>query len=148
VIHRICRALSCVVFGSAVLAALGCQKEREFAEVEGTIKLEGKPIAGIEVLFLPDAEKGNKGNTSSGMTDKDGRYRIRNDRDQKDGTVLGAHRVVLIDSYANRDPSGLSNPPSRIPAEYADAGQTPLKDVEITSGKQTHDFNLPKPPKK
>lgn len=143
--ERVCWGVLSLVVALTSLSSGGCQKPREFAEVEGTITVEGKPIAGIEVLFLPDPEKGNPGNTSAAMTDKQGKYRLRNDRDEKDGTVLGSHRVLLIDSYANKDPSGLNNPPSRIPIEYADAGRTPLKDVVIASGKQKLDFDVPRP---
>src|SRR5262245_52404707 len=145
--HRVRWGLPFVVFGLVSLTPLGCQRPREFAEVEGRVTREGRPLAGIEVLFLPDPGQGNPGNTSAGVTDKDGRYRLRNDRDGKDGTVLGPHRVLLIDSYANRDPTGFSNPPSRIPVEYADAGQTPLKSVVVASGKQSLDFDVPKPNK-
>lgn len=115
---------------------------REFAQVEGTVTMNGKPVEGIEVLFLPDPEKGNKGNTSMGFTGKDGRYQLHNDRDGKDGTVLGVHRVLLIDSYANKDPAGLANAKSRIPTTYAEAAKTPLRDVEIKPGKQRLDFDV------
>jgi hypothetical protein len=142
VTDRLRRVLPAVVFGLAVLTPFAGCGRREFAEVEGVVTLNGKAIAGIEVHFLPDPEKGNRGNTSSGLTDRQGRYRLRNDRDDKDGTVLGMHRVLLIDSYANRDPAGLTNKPSRIPTAYAEAAQTPLRDVEIKPGKQQLDFEV------
>jgi hypothetical protein len=141
--HRVRRFMPFVVFGLVSITSLSCQPRREFAEVEGVVSLAGKPVAGIEVLFLPDPEKGNQGNTSSGLTDKQGQYRLRSDRDGKDGTVLGPHRVLLIDSHANRDPAGLNNPPSRIPVEYSDAGKTPLKGIDVVPGKQTFNFDVP-----
>src|SRR5262245_17159612 len=105
-----------IIVGCVALTILpGCARPREFAEVEGVVTMNGKPLAGIEVPSLPDPEHGNAGNTSIGLTDAQGRYRIHNDRDKKDGTVLGSHRVLLIDSYANTDPAGLANKPSRIP---------------------------------
>jgi hypothetical protein len=135
-----------IVVGCVALATLaGCAKPREFAEVEGVVTLKGQPIEAVEVLFLPDPEKGNTGNTSTGLTDKQGRYRLRADRDNKDGTVLGFHRVLLIDSYANRDPAGIANKPWRFPDHYGEASKTPLRDVEIKPGKQQLDFDIKGP---
>jgi hypothetical protein len=145
VTNRLRWGTSMIVGCVALTALAGCAKPREFAEVEGVVTMNGKPLAGIEVLFLPDPEHGNAGNTALGLTDKEGRYRLHNDRDKKDGTVLGVHRVLLIDSYANTDPAGLANKPSRIPTHYAEAGSTPLRNVEIKPGKQQLDFDIKGP---
>jgi hypothetical protein len=142
VTNRLRWAMLLMVRCTALALLAGCAKPREFAEVEGVVTMNGKPLEGIEVLFLPDPEFGNAGNTSIGLTDRQGRYRIHNDRDKKDGTVLGIHRVLLIDSYANTDPAGLANKPSRIPTHYAEAGSTPLKNVEIKTGKQELNFEV------
>jgi len=44
--------------------------------------------------------------------------------------------------YANTDPAGLANKLSRIPTHYAEAGSTPLKNVEIKPGEQQLDFGV------
>jgi hypothetical protein len=127
-----------------LILTAGCG-QREFAEVEGTVTLDGQPLADIEVVFLPEVEKNNRGNPSSAYTDEQGRYKLRSERDGKDGTVLGPHRVVLIDVRAQPDPLGTPAPKSRLPENYSSTAQTPLRDIEVVSGKQTFDFNIPKP---
>jgi hypothetical protein len=116
----------------------GCGGGREFAGVEGTVTLDGKPIADVRVMFVPDALKGNKGNTAEGVTDAQGRYRLRAGRDEKDGTVLGVHRVFFVDTLAY--PGSGKKP--RFPDEYSEALQTPYQDIDVKPGHQTLDFNL------
>jgi len=140
------------------LLAIGCGG-REFAEVEGQITLEGKPLADVEVLFLPDPIKGNRGNNASAFTDTEGNYKLMAPRDQRTGTVLGPHRVAITDltmvvdttgagdvGKANRaPPSGPSMPgtkPRRFPKEYGDPLDTPFQEIEIVSGKQVCNFEL------
>jgi hypothetical protein len=136
----------------------------EFAEVEGTITLDGKPLAEVEVQFLPDPEKSNPGPTASAYTDPDGRYKLRCEKMRKDGAILGLHRVCVIDITAIAPPGGLALPPgtkgppgqmdtamaprgdkpklSRVPSRYTDPRQTPLRDVEVEPGAHTLDFDL------
>src|SRR5262245_56766710 len=139
----------------AVVAALsaGCSG-REFAEVEGTVTFDQKPLAEVQVVFVPDVVKGNKGNNASAFTDAQGHYRLRAERDGKDGTVLGPHRVYFVDLTAVPDLTGIPPPPGQ-PARRSGPGlplrsprvitallETPFKAIEIKSGKQTLDFDL------
>ena len=141
----------------AAVCAAGCGG-REFAEVEGRVTLDGRPLADVEVVFLPDPTKGNRANNASAFADADGRYRLRAERDGRDGTVLGPHRVVVIDLLMVPDLINVGKPraageaalplpampgtkPRRFPTAYGDAADTPLH-VEVHSGKQTLDFDL------
>jgi hypothetical protein len=136
------------------VSALGCGSAREFAEVEGTVTFDGKPLTEVQVVFVPDVVRGNKGNNASAFTDAEGRYRLRAERDQRDGTVLGPHRVYFVDLTAVPDLTGMPPPPGqpvrrsgpglplRFPKVYTDLLETPFKDVEIKSGKQTFNFDL------
>jgi hypothetical protein len=134
----------------------GCSG-RQFAEVEGTVTLDGKPLDEVEVVFVPDSLKGNPGNNASAYTDAQGHYKLRSERDQKDGTVLGPHRVILIDLPAQPDlRPGSALPPGeaartpmpskpktrRFPVRYEDTQLTPFKEVEVKPGKQTLDFDV------
>ncbi len=139
------------------LFAIGCGG-REFAEVEGQITLEGKPLAEVEVLFLPDPAKGNQGNNASAFTDAQGHYTLLAPRDQRVGTVLGPHRVAITDltmvvdttgagdvGKARGPSSGPTMPgtkPRRFPREYGDPMETPFQEIEIVSGKQVCNFEL------
>jgi hypothetical protein len=118
----------------------GCSR-REFAAVEGTITLDGKPLGGVEVVFLPDPEKGNLGNRASAYTDESGHYKLRCGRDNQDGTVLGPHRVCIRD-IAVADEAGKVVKPSRVPTSYADPAQTPFRAVEVKPVKQTLNFDV------
>jgi hypothetical protein len=150
------RAVVAALIAVGAAAAGGCSG-REFAEVEGQVTLDGKPLTDVEIVFMPDSTKGNKGNSASAYPDADGRYRLQTPRDNRAGTVLGPHRVVVIDLSAIA-PLGGGAPPApgganapatrsgaksrRFPQKYGDVADTPFKDVEIKSGKQTLDFDL------
>jgi hypothetical protein len=139
---------------TVALLQVGCNSAREFAEVEGTVTLNGKPLTEVQVVFAPDATKGNKGNNASAFTDAQGHYRLRAERDQKDGTVLGPHRVYFVDLTAVPDLTGEAPAPGqaarrkgpgiplRFPRVYTDILETPFVDVEVKPGKQTLDFDL------
>jgi hypothetical protein len=120
--------------------AAGCGR-REFAAVEGTVTLDGKPLGGVEVVFLPDPEKGNLGNRASAYTDENGHYRLRCQRDKRDGTILGPHRVCIRDLVTFPDEAGQTRPP-RVPPSYADPAQTPFRAVEVRPVGQTLDFDV------
>jgi hypothetical protein len=134
------------VLGAGLAALAGCGG-REFAEVEGLITLNGQPLPDVEVVFLPDPELDNPGPRAGAYTDARGRYRLHVERPPREGTVLGPHRVCIIDIAALPSPVGGPNPAekpkvSRVPLEYNTAAKTPIRHVEIKPGKQTLDFNV------
>lgn len=139
------------------LPSAGCHSEPEFAEVEGVVTLNGKPLSNVEVVFLPDPELGTSGPRAASYTDEHGRYRLRCERPEKIGTVIGSHRVCIHDITAIPDPPDLASedahsalstapagPPrkSRVPLEYGDVSRTPLRNVTIDSGKQLFNVDL------
>src|SRR5262249_17691843 len=108
-------------------------------------------------------DKGNSGPTATAFTDNEGHYRLRCDKLDKDGTILGPHRVCILDTTFFGPPPGMTgvfgpkgppSPPgtrpmastkpkvSRVPSEYADPAKTPFRDVEVKSGAQVLDFNV------
>jgi hypothetical protein len=96
--RRLHVGLACfaVVYGS------GCSRGPELVEVEGTLKLRGKPLANVMVSFIPDTEQGTAAPCSTGMTDGQGRYSLMCDqpdkpgRPYKPGAVLGKHRIIVL----------------------------------------------------
>jgi hypothetical protein len=135
--------------GFALLAALavGCNRGPKFAEVEGTVRMNGKPLANVRVEFLPDPEKGTKGPPASGVTDANGRYELKLD-DQRPGAVVGHNRVLLHDlaPYENLPPGRLPDSyklkPSRLPPQFFDASRTPLQKEVKEGGRQTIDLDV------
>jgi hypothetical protein len=140
--------------------AVGCSRGREFAEVEGVVTLDGRPLDGVEVVFLPDAEKGTNGPRAAAFTDAQGHYKLHSDKVNKDGAVLGLHRICIRDiTYiaavglpvmrASRPPAELTPPDaeggkakrSRVPPPYTSPSETPLH-IEVKPGRQTHDIEI------
>lgn len=115
------------------------------ASVEGTVTLAGRPLADVEVQFIPDPALGTRGPPASAYTDAAGKYRIV--ADGTAGVVVGRHRVCLNDATLMMPGGGEGGERagprrSRLPAEYSDATRTPFKDVEVQPGTQTRDFAL------
>jgi hypothetical protein len=153
-----------VVLAALLIALAAWGRGPEFALVEGTVTLDGRPLGSVEVIFLPDPERGNPGGpTSTAYTDDQGRYRLYCDKARKEGTILGAHRVCISDITAiaplgppqlpglpgphgqpgNEAPPRAEKPKlSRVPLRYNDPRQTPFRDVEVKPGAQTFDFNV------
>jgi hypothetical protein len=112
---------------------------------------DGEPLAEVEVVFLPDPEKGNFGPHAAAYTDAAGHYRLRCEALDADGAVVGPHRVIVRDIAALPDPPGAPRGPrakagrpkaSRVPLAYTQPATTPFRDVEVHPGHQTRDFEL------
>lgn len=138
--------------------AAGCSRGPEFVEVEGVVTLAGKPLPEVEVVFLPNSEKGNTGPRAAAYTDPRGHYKLHCDQAHRDGTVVGPTRVCIIDITAvaslatmpgMRMPGELALPEakaekgkvSRVPADYQSPTRTPLH-VEVEPGQQTLNFDI------
>lgn len=123
-----------------LLSALtvGCGKT---AVVKGRVTLDGHPVAGATVLFVP--EDGNAGRPASGMTDDDGNFRLTTYRPD-DGAVPGTYRIVVSKTKAFPEPdpkhtgkqraldrvarkNAHKNEKRLIPALYSDPAKTTLR---------------------
>lgn len=78
---------------SGLLLVVGCGKSSEFplAPVSGTVTQNGNPLAGVNVMFMPES---GKGAPSGGLTDASGKFSLQYNNGQS-GAVLGQHRVVI-----------------------------------------------------
>ena len=74
----------------SLLAATGCSG-RGFAEVTGTVRVDGKPLPGAFVTFTPE-EAGTQ--RSVGSTNAEGRYRVIRPG-SKFGAALGVNKVSV-----------------------------------------------------
>jgi hypothetical protein len=70
------------------------------AEVEGIVKMGGKPLSNVRVQFMPDPNKGTAGPISAAATDEQGHFKLTC-ADQRSGAVVGFHRVVITDMNVN-----------------------------------------------
>ena len=119
-----------------VMSVLGCggggaDDQPDLGLVTGTVTLDGKPLAGVEVLFLPTG-----GRPSQGNTDDAGKYELAYTRDAN-GAVLGKHTVQISTVF---DPDA---PPSdsavKVPEQY---GEQSTLTAEVVAGENTFDFKL------
>src|SRR6185369_144373 len=79
----------------AVLLFGGCSGNEKLAPVSGSVKLNGKAVADVEVIFQPIAgETANApGPAAFGVTDAEGRYKLKVVGEDKAGATIGKNHV-------------------------------------------------------
>ncbi len=110
-----------------VLAAFpGCGSGDSIAKVEGTVTLDGKPLADIRVNFQPENKSDEGAMGSFGLTDAAGKFGLQMSDGKGQGAAVGRHHVTLADKLAedaeDSDAGIRKGPKSRIPARYAREG--------------------------
>jgi len=126
----------------------GCGDGLVLVPVEGTVLLDGQPLAYKSLLFLPEGETG--GNGAGGFTDGDGNYKLNavvfGATTDRPGCPPGTYRVVVSeptipisakdftsdsDTDSGDEPVAavgpVSEPPAQgVPRTYTTAKSTPL----------------------
>lgn len=137
----------------------GCGGPGKPVKVQGTITLDGQPLAGATITFMP---MGN-GRSASGRSDADGHFRLGT-YETEDGALPGEYRVVVTmdeadqrhfgenpEEFSNQDklearmsmsPKGKRKATqakkaavSPVPTIYGDVKRTPLREVVPPPGK-------------
>ena len=138
-----------------IFTTAGCGTAKA-TKVEGVVTLDGKPLPGATVSFMPVGE----GRPASGRTDSDGSFRLTTFATD-DGALPGTYKVVVMvqdadDKLVGRSPgtfteeekresrmtmtpkgkkmAALKKPRSTLPKIYSDVKQTPLQQVVPPSG--------------
>ena len=140
----------------ALTLLFGCGRHPPPATVEGTLRLNNKPLDNCLITFLPEPGQGAKGPHSTGVTDRQGAYRVRFDSRQE-GAAVGRHRVTVQDLSASSgvvrrdhgtvdaDVNENAPPPpvrrSRVPQRYMSPNDTPLR-KEVKPGHQVIDLEI------
>jgi len=114
----------------------GCGGTRsDLAKVTGQVKLDGQPLAGAQVQFVP---LGGKGVVSLGRTDDQGRYEQSASR-SADGAAVGVNQVKIT-TYESEDNGGKLSPvPERVPTKY---NTTTELTITVKAGSNQFDFDL------
>jgi hypothetical protein len=146
----------------ASLGGAGCAIDDKPVPVSGKVTVNGKPAAGVGVVFHP---KDGNGRPATAETSEDGTFQLTT-MNPRDGALRGEYRVTLVweepvhpylqyrDGAPQKEAARkdyerwkLTHKPraSPIPAEYADAASTPLEqrvpapggvaNLEIRTGK-------------
>lgn len=103
-------------------------------KVSGQVTLDGKPLPGADVFFVPES-----GIQSYGRTDEQGFYKLSyvSKKGREAGAVIGKHRVSINTLSPQRDIG--APPPKTIPPCYNT--QTTLV-AEVKPGTNQFDFSL------
>jgi hypothetical protein len=139
--------------GVVVVAALvvGCGKAPppQIVEVEGVVRLDGKPLKRAEVRFIPAADRGPE-YLGVGVTDDAGRFRLT--CNGRPGACVGENRVLVMESEL---PAALKSEDAQaelaryfqklggrpLPQRYANLAESPLT-VSVTAGQKDYSFDL------
>ena len=91
-----CGSAIAAVLLTGLLTAVGCSPSGErYAEVTGTVTIDGKPAAGVLVTFEPQIPDPRKVPVCSfGTTNAEGQFRMMR-RANQSGALLGQHHVRI-----------------------------------------------------
>lgn len=136
------------VLACSLIGLIGCTGGIPFAEVEGTVTQNGKPLERVRVEFHPDGQ----GPRSTAMTDAQGRYVLQTDDGSRPGAAVGSYRVVLRDmsSFPEKLPPraelerdfGKGKKTNRLRPEFGDPAKTALKATVTSDIKNVIDFEV------
>ena len=128
----------CLVLMAAWMSTIiGCNSQPndrpELGVVSGVVTLDGKPLPGMMVTFTPD-----KGRSSFGMTNENGRYELQYLRDTK-GAKIGKHKVSVTTPEGDDSDPEVPRVKETVPEKYNE--KTELSAV-VEPGENTFDFQL------
>jgi hypothetical protein len=137
-----------------LLMCMGCGKSQPPMndDVQGTLTVNGAPLVGVMVQFVPENISGEY--TASAVTDAKGHFDLRT-LDQS-GAVIGKHKVIVLvgreggrandpqaaqPNDAGAAPIAKNNP--QVPPGYSDLRKTTLT-IDVTADKHGYDLELGK----
>lgn len=129
-----------LVLGACLLAlaCVGCaQSGPDIASVEGTVTMDGQPLADVTVVFIPE-----NGRPAGATTDAQGKY-VLTFTEGRTGAIPGKNKVTissLRDSGEGPDGKPIPARPETIPMKYN--SQTTLEFNVEPGKKNIADFNL------
>jgi hypothetical protein len=129
--------LRCLILLALGLVA-GCGDSR-FAPVSGTIRMDGKPLANVSVIFQPNGKEVNPGPGSSGRTNEQGEYSLQAMGTGVRGAVIGEHRVLIQPTVASGPDDTRPTSTVAIPKRYNYLTQLTFS---VKQGNNTADFDL------
>lgn len=123
---------------AVLLVIVGCGRSKpnfEFGTVEGTVTLDGKPLAGAAVVFEPGV-----GRPSYGSTSESGEYSLTY-RGNPWGAIVGHHTVrITTEAVLENSPDA---PPvflkERLPQRYHSKS---ILTADVLAGQNIVDFPL------
>jgi len=146
------RVLVCALTVLLVCGCGGGGSGLQVEFVEGVVTLDGNPLAGASVMFMPADTSGGT-EAASGTSDGSGRYMLSSmNGDPGKGAVMGNY-VVTVSKIESNDPRARMSseeamasdlPPTQkelLPAVYQNSARTPLK-ATVNKGRNKIDIEL------
>jgi hypothetical protein len=116
-------------------------------QVEGTVTLDGAPLANVFVQFVPDIDPKFQAPTAEAISDEKGQFQLTFNK-QKPGAVIGKNYVVVFRGRAAVGGADDRDPQARqvatgvpVPDAYRLAAKTPLF-VTVTADQHTYPLKL------
>jgi hypothetical protein len=126
----------------------GCGRTIDTNYVEGVVKLDGQPLSGASVTFIPVAENGE---SAGGFSDDNGKYRLTSTYgDGGKGAFAGDYivtvtksKTVTLEKPIKHDDGSVTTETTEhiLPAIYRDRTKSPLK-FTVVKGKNKFDIDL------
>lgn len=98
--------------------------------VTGTVTLDGQPVAGARVQFVPDKSQGTEGAMASGVTDDQGEYELETATVK--GAIVGFHKIS-VEARAQPKDQYDTLPELLTPQRYTDHNTSGLT-AEVKEG--------------
>lgn len=142
--RRLVVDFACTLSAIAMAIVVGCGESRtNIGRVEGIVRLDGKPLTGGKIQFLPTAGRSAIAEIQSDGTFTLGTY------GNSDGALIGTHKVAVI-AY-EPGPAGRPDPAKPraplkplVPERYLAAGTSGLT-YEVKPGMNSAEFDLTSP---
>lgn len=131
------RAVLSVLCGCALVSAAGCGGGPKVVPVSGTATIDGEPLSGFVVTFIPDKDKGNTAEIDcSGRLGQDGRYSLQTDDryNQYKGAPPGWYKVSIWSTDDKQVPvhKDYLNGPKTLSVEVVSDPQPGAYDLKFT----------------
>jgi hypothetical protein len=132
-----------------IVALAGCGgTDLSLGQVSGKVTMNGQPVSGATVSFIPDTTKNTSGPMSSGILNAQGEFTLST-LDGVQGAVIGSHKVTVtcpFDESAGSSGSGdavapAPTTPCDVPTKYEGFATTDLS-AEVNKGSNDFTFDL------
>ncbi len=119
------------------VVATGCAKKKTFVPVEGTLTLNGEPVEGATVCFVP--VDGNVGAAAAGTTDASGHFTVTTGSDA--GCVPADYKVTVYKIETSGDSILTAKAANKFPGQFADPEKSGLT-ATVTKKMEPLKFDL------
>jgi hypothetical protein len=111
--------------------ATGCSRgfKQDTAKVRGTVKLDGKLLAGGSVMFTPETGRG-----AVGVINPNGEF-VLGTYEPDDGAIVGKHKVAVFPIGSSFESDQLPSNYVAIPTRYQNGSSSGIE-FEVKAGEQ------------